>query len=137
MKESTISQAGAGGFSRRFLEEATVVISAPLITSFGKDIMGLNRTKVNAVSVGMELNDQILFLNYQFTHPNSSVYFFPINHAFIFNHNSERMSGGVKPNARMRWAPWNKKSNYILRRPLEDLEKVRSKYKLRFAARLY
>ena len=110
------------------------MISAPLITTFGEDMMSFNSTKANASFVGTELNDKLLLLNYQFTHPNSSVYFFPINHAFIFNHNSERLQGGAKPNARMRWATWNKKSNYFLRRPLEDLEKVSAQYPLRFVA---
>lgn len=128
MKESTILQAGAGGFSRRFLDEGTVVISAPLITTFGADMLRFNATSANASFVGTELNDKLLFLNYQFTHPDSSVFFFPINHAFVFNHNSERLPGGTKPNARLRWATWNKKSNYFLRRPLEDLKKVSRRY---------
>ena len=129
-------QAGAGGFSRRFLNEGDVVISSPLLTTFGEDLMRFNSTRANAAFVGTELNDKLLFLNYQFTHPNSSVYFFPTTPAFIFNHNSERVSGGTKPNARMRWATWSKKSNYFLRRPLEDLEKVSANYPLRFAYRM-
>ena len=125
VQQSTIPQAGFGGFARRFLKEGSVVISAPLMTTFGDDMMRFNITKEIKQQIGTEINDQLLFLNYQFSHPNSSVYFFPITHAFMFNHNSPRMPGGKTPNAQLRWATWNKKSSYFLQRPLEDLEKVR------------
>jgi hypothetical protein len=126
VKRSTIPQAGFGGFARRFLEKGSVVISAPLMTTFGDDMMRFNITEENKEFIGTEINDHLLLLNYQFSHPNSSVYFFPITHAFMFNHNSPRVSEGQKPNAQLRWATWNKKSSYFLQRPLEDLEKVRT-----------
>jgi len=96
------------------------------MTTFGEDMMSLNVTKANETMVGAEINPQLLFLNYQFSHPQSSVYFFPINHGYIFNHNSRMMPGGQAPNAQLRWSNWNKKSNYFLQRPLEDLKKVRN-----------
>ena len=124
VKESTIGQAGAGGFARRFLEKDSSVISAPLITVFGEDMFKFDAKRANESFVGTELNDQILFLNYHFGHPNSSVYFFPITHAFVINHNSGTMPGGQEPNARLSWATWSKKSNYFLQKPLADLEAV-------------
>jgi hypothetical protein len=113
-----------GGFSRRFLKEGNVIIAAPLITAFGEDMMQGNLTKLYEAAGTTDINEFQLFLNYQFTHPQSSVYFFPITHAFIFNHNSERMTDGKKPNAILRWANWSKKSNYVLQRSLDDLRKV-------------
>jgi hypothetical protein len=94
------------------------------MTTFGDDMFLINVTKAKGDKVG-EINEKLLFLNYQFSHPRSSVYFFPISHAFMFNHDSERVNGGTRPNAELRWADWSKKSQYFLQKPLEDLMKVR------------
>jgi hypothetical protein len=71
-----------------------------------------------------EINPWMQLLNYEFSHPKSSVYFLPINQMSGINHNSERLDSGKPPNARLRWATWNSKSNYMLQRPLEDLKRV-------------
>lgn len=126
VKNSTIKQAGKGNFARRFLTKHSAVLSAPLMASYGEDTMRVNFTK-DGDNQGVprhEMNEHSLFLNYQFTHPQSSVFFFPITHAFMFNHNSKRLPEGKEPNAMLRWASWNKKSQYFLKRPLEDLKKV-------------
>lgn len=95
------------------------------MTTFGEDMFQMNNARANETITGVKINDNLVFLNYQFSHPQSSAYFFPINHGYIFNHMSERMEGGREPNAKLRWATWNKKSSYILQRSLADLEKVR------------
>jgi hypothetical protein len=71
-----------------------------------------------------DINNISLFLNYQFSHPDSSVFFFPINQVIAINHNSDRSKGGVEPNAQIRWATWNRKSTYFLERPIQDLKNV-------------
>eukprot|EP00547_Thalassionema_nitzschioides_P014871 CAMPEP_0194250442 /NCGR_PEP_ID=MMETSP0158-20130606/23056_1 /TAXON_ID=33649 /ORGANISM="Thalassionema nitzschioides, Strain L26-B" /LENGTH=1173 /DNA_ID=CAMNT_0038987265 /DNA_START=46 /DNA_END=3570 /DNA_ORIENTATION=- len=126
VKDSTIKQAGKGNFARRFLKKKSTVLSAPLMASFGEGIMRVNFTTADDYDISRhEMNEHNLFLNYQFTHPRSSVFFFPITHAFMFNHNSKRSSEGQEPNAMLRWASWNKKSQYFLKRPLDDLKKER------------
>lgn len=105
--------------NRRPMKAGQIIISAPMMTTFGE-----HQFKANVTKAEHDINEYQLFLNYHFSHPDSSVYFFPINHAFTINHNSDRPRGGVKPNAELRWATWNKKSAYYLERSLEDLKKV-------------
>jgi hypothetical protein len=65
-----------------------------------------------------------LSLNYHFGHPESSVFFLPINQMLLINHASNRTKAGLHPNAEIRWST-DSKSSYYLQRPLEDLEKVK------------
>jgi len=121
VKDSTIRQAGKGAFSRRLLDEGSTIISAPLITTWGQHMFEINTTGVHFPGIE-DINNISLFLNYQFSHPDSSVFFFPINQVIAINHNSDRSKGGVEPNAQIRWATWNRKSTYFLERPIQDLK---------------
>jgi hypothetical protein len=106
---------------RRFLAEGATIISSPMIHVWGRETMEMN---VSLVEVDIPINPTMQLLNYQMSHPKSSVYFLPINQMVAINHNSARIAGGLAPNAKMRWASWNRKSNYSLQRPLDDLKKV-------------
>uniref|UniRef100_A0A7S1GRS0 SET domain-containing protein n=1 Tax=Cyclophora tenuis TaxID=216820 RepID=A0A7S1GRS0_CYCTE len=117
VKASTIPQAGNGAFARRFLPEGTTIISSPLVATYGRELF-----EVDPASSPDGINPTMLFLNYQLFHPNSSVYFFPINHALMINHNSARRENGQTPNARLRWSSRSKKALFYLARPLEDLK---------------
>jgi hypothetical protein len=81
---------------------------------------------LSLVDDAVPINPSMQLLNYQFSHPKSTVYLLPINQMIGINHNSARSDSGQVPNAKLRWATWNKKSIYALQRPLEDLKKVRS-----------
>lgn len=83
---------------------------------------------ISLVDEGIAINPTMQLLNYQFSHPNSSVYLLPINQMIAINHNSDRSPSGEAPNAKLRWATWNTKSNYVFQRPLHDLKKVRFGY---------
>lgn len=107
---------------RRHLEEGTTIISSPMIHVWGRETMDFNLTLVDG---DIPINPSMQLLNYQFSHPKSSVYFLPINQMIAINHNSARTVHGQPPNAKLRWASWNKKSVYALQRPLDDLKKVR------------
>ena len=72
------------------------------------------------------VNTKALFLNYQFSHPDSSVYFFPLSHAAMINHGSNRGGPFQSPNAAIRWSSMSNKGAYFLYRPLSALEEVRS-----------
>lgn len=129
--DSTIKQAGKGCFARRFLKKNAVVLSSPMLTTFGKERFEINITEIReqlkkeGKEYDIEINEELLVLNYHFTHPKSSVYLFPTTSAIMFNHNSQRMPTdyGREPNAKLRWSTRNEKNNLLLQRPLEDLKK--------------
>lgn len=116
-KRSTIQQAGQGAFSRRFLPKGTLVISAPTIAT-DRYYMHLNTTMTKE-----EINPQELMINYHWGHKNSSILFFPLNHAFTINHNSKRKISGKEPNVRVEFSSREKRSRYFRERSLEDLRK--------------
>jgi len=120
VNESTIRQAGNGAFSRRHLKEGTTIISSPMIHVWGRDTMNFN---LSLVDDDIPISPSMQILNYQFSHPKSSIYLLPINQMIGINHNSARSASGQPPNAKLRWAAWNKKSVYALQRPLDDLKK--------------
>ena len=109
---------------RRSLVEGATIISSPMIHVWGREMMEMN---VSLVDEEVEINPTFQLLNYQFSHPESSVYFVPINQMIGINHNSDRSDAGQTPNAKLQWATWNTKSLYALLRPLEDLKKVRNR----------
>jgi hypothetical protein len=119
VKSSTITQAGQGAFSRRFLPKGSIIISSPMLLAT-RDLMNLNIT-----SKEDKINPNQLMLNYHFGHKNSSILFLPINQMNAINHNSKRKRGGEKPNARIELSTRDKKSRYYLGRPMQDVRKVR------------
>jgi hypothetical protein len=84
--------------------------------------MIMNTTKL--MNDDVHINPTALLLNYAFSHPNTSVYLIPITPMVAINHNSARMKDGVQPNAKLAWATWSRKSNYVLQRNLEELKQV-------------
>ena len=101
------------------MTEGDVITPAPLIATYGRHMFNL---------VGRHLPDDIntvnLALNYQFSHPDSSLYLFPTTSAILINHRSANQRwGGAKPNAELRWSTTDEKSAYFLQRTLEDLKK--------------
>jgi len=94
-----------------------------MIHVWGRETMEMN---ISLIGVDIPVNPTMQLLNYQMSHPKSSLYLLPINQMVAINHNSARFAGGVAPNAKLQWASWNRKSHYSLQRPLEDLKKVRA-----------
>jgi hypothetical protein len=93
------------------------------MATWGKHMFEINTTHIGYSGIE-DMNILSIFLNYQFSHPDSSVYFFPINQVIAINHNSNRSEDGTAPNAKLQWATWNRKSAYYLERPLHDLKNV-------------
>jgi hypothetical protein len=119
VKDSTISQAGKGAFSRRHLKKGSLIITAPAI-AVTRDFMSLNDTGKDFPT---GTNSMQLMYNYHFGHKNSSVLFFPLNHLFAINHNSKRSKSGKEPNARVEFSTTERKSLYFQSLPLKDLKK--------------
>jgi len=114
---SSLSQAGQGAFSRRFLKQGQTVLSSPMVHTWGRKYFEIDRSNITE-----DINPLMQMLNYQFTHADSLVHFLPINQVIAINHNSKRMPNGQQPNVEIRWASWDKRSSYYLERPLEDLK---------------
>ena len=115
VKKSGIEQAGNGAFSRRFLPKGSRVIVAPALAA-SRDYDLLRIPQENSTT-------KSLIYNYHIGHRNSSVLFFPVSQMIAINHNSKTMSGGRQANAKIQFSRDDKKSNYILNRPLEDIKK--------------
>ena len=114
VKKSSIEQAGNGAFSRRFLPKGSRVIVAPGLAAFRDyDLFRLPQENSTTKS---------LIYNYHIGHRNSSVLFFPVSQMIAINHNSKTMPGGKQANAKIQFSKDDKKSNYILNRPLEDIK---------------
>mmetsp|Transcript_28209 Transcript_28209/g.65302 ORF Transcript_28209/g.65302 Transcript_28209/m.65302 type:complete len:308 (+) Transcript_28209:537-1460(+) len=88
-----------------------------MVATYGMDLLTLDPAVYPD-----NVNPKMLFLNYQFSHPNSSLFLFPINHALAINHNSNRAAGGKPPNAKLQWSTKSKKAAYYRERPLQDLK---------------
>lgn len=123
MKRSSIPKAGNGAFSRRFLPKGSLVIGSPLLAGF-RDNFLFNMTLSASGNVSPE--HKSLIYNYHFGHKDSSVLFFPISPVIAINHNSISMSPdhGKEANVKIRFSTKDKKSRYLVHRPLEDIRKV-------------
>uniref|UniRef100_A0A7S4JNF3 SET domain-containing protein n=1 Tax=Odontella aurita TaxID=265563 RepID=A0A7S4JNF3_9STRA len=115
-KASTIKQAGRGAFARRLIPKGETIIPAPLLCTWGRHMFDVPQKSQRG-----NINRKQLLYNYQLTHPESSVLFFPTNTAITINHSRER------ENARLRWSNTDRKSMYYLQRPIADLRKVCSR----------
>lgn len=115
---STIEQAGNGAFSRRFLPKDSLVIGTPLLAAFRDDSL---------MRIPGESTRKSLIYNYHFGHKNSSVLWFPVSTVVAINHNSKTMPNGQESNARVQFSKKDKKSRYLVHRPLEDIRKVNIK----------
>jgi hypothetical protein len=110
VNRSTIYQAGNGAFTRRNLNAGSVIHTSPLIAG--------HRTLMEMSYNGHlppAINSKQLLLNYHFGHPDSSILFLPISHLIAINHD------GTAPNARVEFSTRERKSRYLLHRPLEDI----------------
>jgi hypothetical protein len=116
VKDSTLSQAGKGAFSRRPLKSGTVIHSSPVIATarYRLDNMG-NKTKIATI------NSKQMMMNYHFGHPNSTILFLPLTQMIAINHNSARTLHGTAPNARVEFSTHDPKTRYLLQRPLVDI----------------
>lgn len=110
VKESTIQQAGYGAFSRRHLKKGSVIHTSPLIAA-PRAFMEMNYSG----TVPPTINSKQLMLNYHFGHADSTILFFPLTHAIAINHRA------VTPNARVEFSRNEKRSRYLLHRPMEDI----------------
>lgn len=117
MNRSTIAGAGNGAFARRPLKKNSVIIGSPML-AVSRDHKLLTMTS--------NPSSKSLIFNYHFGHRASSVLFFPNSHAIAINHNSRSMPNGKAANARVQFSTKDKKSRYLVHRPLEDIE--REKY---------
>ena len=107
VRVSTVKQAGRGAFSRKHFQAGDVILSSPMMHTLGASGPGL---------VGKDDRPSLL-MNYHFGY--GDLYLLPTTSLTAVNHRRE-------PNAELRFATWNRKSNYFLRRPLEDLRRVTS-----------
>eukprot|EP00980_Cylindrotheca_fusiformis_P022171 scaffold9072_cov106-Cylindrotheca_fusiformis.AAC.4 len=119
---SSIPKAGNGAFSRRFLPKGSTVIGSPLLAGF-RDHFLFNMTLSSSGNVSP--THKSLIYNYHFGHKESTVLFFPISPIIAINHNSKSMPDGKEANARVQFSTKDKKSRYLLHRPLEDIRKER------------
>jgi hypothetical protein len=122
VKRSGIPQAGNGAFSRRFLPKGNLAIGSPLLAGFRENSF-FNMTM--SIKGTVSPLHRSLIYNYHFGHKESTALFFPISPVIAINHNSEAMPDGKEANARVQFSTKDKKSRYLLRRPLEDIRKVR------------
>mmetsp|Transcript_41837 Transcript_41837/g.98020 ORF Transcript_41837/g.98020 Transcript_41837/m.98020 type:complete len:392 (+) Transcript_41837:2193-3368(+) len=124
VKESTIPQAGKGGFARRPLRKDDVIIPVQMLhVRGGRDVL---RRRVDIAledSAPNILADKQYIYNYMYSHPESSVLLFPVNTGVVINHSSARMKNGKAPNAKLKWSLTDKKTQYFLNKPLEALMK--------------
>ena len=101
------------------MAKGDVIIPAPLLATYGRHMFNLKGRHVPD-----DANKVNLALNYQFSHPESSLHLFPTTSALLVNHRSANQRwGGIKPNAELRWSTTDRKSVYFLQRTLEDLRK--------------
>ena len=118
VKESTIEEAGNGAFSRRFLTKGSRVLVAPGLAAF-RDFHLLRLPDTS------NSTEPSLVYNYHFGHRDSSILFFPVSQMIAINHNSRAMPNGKAANAKIQFNTDDKRSRYLLNRPLEDIKKVR------------
>ncbi|CAJ1970481.1 unnamed protein product [Cylindrotheca closterium] len=117
VNRSTITNAGNGAFARRPLTKNTIIIGSPMLATSRDHKLLTMVTNASRKS---------LILNYHYGHKDSSVLFFPNSHAIAINHNSPSMPNGKPANARVQFSTKDKKSRYLVHRPLRDIE--REKY---------
>ena len=115
-----MKQAGRGAFMRRFIAEGDVIIASPLLNNWGRQNLALH---TNRTGVDGESNDMQLIYNYMYGHPESNLLLFPVTRSNMINHRSAKDGSG--PNAKVRWSPTDKKTQYYLQRHLADLRQVR------------
>ena len=105
-KQSSLPQAGQGGFASRPLKKGTVIIPVPTL------VLVMNRKHLNMYKQGeSDPYSKQLLTNYCFGHTNSSMLLCPASHGNLINHCSTRMKTQVGqcnpakgPNAILRWA---------------------------------
>lgn len=120
MKESTIKQAGNGAFARHSIAEGEVITSSPMLNTWGREMLEMNADRVEH-----DVTDKQLIYNYHYGHPNSTLLLFPLTRSIGINHKSTAHSSdpcGMGPNAKLRWSPTHKKTQYYLQRHINDLK---------------
>ncbi len=107
-KKSTNPQAGMGAIAKRFMKRGEVIAPAPILHVTNRDALRM------PAFYGEQWQ---LILNYCVGHEHSSLLLCPNTNVGLINHCSERRpkthpcGRGKGPNAKYRWAEWNKISN--------------------------
>mmetsp|Transcript_8667 Transcript_8667/g.19052 ORF Transcript_8667/g.19052 Transcript_8667/m.19052 type:complete len:513 (-) Transcript_8667:185-1723(-) len=124
VKDSTINQAGKGGFARRQIKNNETIIPVKMLHVVeGRSVLRRrSNVKLQDASPGI-LADKQVFYNYMYSHPKSSLFFMPVNAGIVINHSSARKNNGKLPNARLAWSQTDKKTKYFLNKAPEDLLK--------------
>jgi hypothetical protein len=116
VKDSTLSQAGKGAFSRRSLKSGTVIHTSPVIATPRHLLENMdNNTQIASI------NSKQLLINYHFGHSNSTILFLPLTQMIAINHNTARTKHGTAPNARVEFSTHESKTRYLLQRSLVDI----------------
>lgn len=106
--ESTIPHAGSGAFATRNLPNNTIVAPAPVVH--------MHRGHLEIILPDTHDDEQVhwqghqLLLNYMYSHPSTSLIFFPYSPAVnLINHAPPNM----KPNVQLRWSDRMAKSEWL------------------------
>jgi len=134
-KQSTIPDAGLGGFAQYGISKGEIVVPVPVLQTVHKEILTLYER-------GVPMHDFLedpdhykvgtgLLYNYCFGHVKSSMLLCPLTSAMLLNHCSTR-KGGVHctnsngnggPNARVQWSTgWDKASIPWRNATLQDID---------------
>ena len=118
-KQSTIIDAGLGGFAQYGISKGDIVVPAPVLQTVHKEVLTLYERGVNVLEDPdkYKLGTGLLY-NYCFGHVESSMLLCPLTSAMLLNHCSTRRGGvhctnsngdngdgsGGGPNARVQWS---------------------------------
>jgi len=116
--KSSSPHAGMGAIAQRRLEEGTVVAPASLLQVNDRDALRMP---------AFEEEQMQLLLNYCFGRDDSSLLLCPNTNAVLINHCSSRRpdlhpcGSSKSPNAKYRWATWDKSTKLWLNKTLDDI----------------
>ena len=117
MKESTIKQAGNGAFARHDIVKGQTITAAPMLNLWDREILKMDTDRAKH-----DVNDKQLIYNYHYGNPNSTLLLFPLTRSVAINHRSVRSDPSRKgPNAKLRWSPTHKKTQFYLEGHINEL----------------
>lgn len=130
-KESTLPDAGFGGFAQFGVKKGEIIVPAPVFHVTNKEAMGIYQAGVNALEDPdrYRIGTQVI-LNYCFGHPESSMLMCPMTSAVLINHCSTRTMGCGPdgPNAVVRWSSgWDPSSVAWRSKTFEEIDDHRGR----------